>query len=282
MMQHPIRWILLFVVIILLFSLITFYSIVRPFKELSTRTPKDFHLNYESVQFKTQDNLSIKGWFIPSQRKDAKTIILLHGYPRDKGDILPSRLFLQKNYNLLFIDFRHLGESQGAYSSVGHDEILDLQAALNYLHQRHIDEVGVWGLSLGAAVALMTAPKAPAIKAIVAESSYARLDKMADHYYPIPGLNYIMGKLLRLWALLFLRIDIQSVQPVLGLQSLKIPVLLIYSKSDQVVPIEHGLIMQQAAQQHPNIKIIFVNHLRHGGLMEHYQDTINQFFAKNL
>lgn len=48
---------------------------------------------------------------------------------------------------------------------------------------RGIDEVSMCRFSMGGAVALMTAPRMPEIKAIVSESSYARLDLMAHEMY---------------------------------------------------------------------------------------------------
>lgn len=224
----------------------------------------------------------IKGWFVPNKNPQAKTIVLLHGYPADKGDILPSRLFLHAKYHLLFLDFRYLGESQGSYTTIGKYEVRDLRAALNYLHSKGINEVGVWGLSLGASVALMTATDAPEIKAIIAETPYARLDWIAYDYYTIPGLNYIMGHLLQLYAKLFLNIDVASVRPVDAVTTLQIPLLLIFNKDDHVITYEHALLMQQAAKNNPKAEIIIIDRRRHGQLIENYRDIILQFFAKHL
>ena len=164
---------------IIITSLLGFYFAIRPLHKVSsTITPADLGLKYENVSFYTQDHVLIRGWFIPNKNPNAKTIILLHGYPADKGDILPSRSFLHDKYHLLLFDFRHLGQSGGSYTSIGKKEILDLLAAIQFLHQRHIDKVGIWGLSMGGAVALMTAQDSPAIRAVVSESTYASLDNM--------------------------------------------------------------------------------------------------------
>jgi uncharacterized protein len=94
---------------IIMTSLWGFYwAIHPPFRLSSQITPAYFGLQYEDISFYTIDNVLIKGWFIKSAKPQAKTIILLHGYPADKGDILPSRLFLHNEFNLLFIDFRYL------------------------------------------------------------------------------------------------------------------------------------------------------------------------------
>lgn len=254
----------------------------HPAKITSKINPATYGLRYETIQFMTSDNVLIKGWFIPNNNPTAKTIILLHGYPADKSDILPLLIFLSKQYNLLLFDFRYLGESQGSYSTIGVKEILDLRAALKYLNTRGINEVGVWGFSMGAAVALLTAPNSPEIKAIVADAPYARLDWMANDYFAIPGVNYIVGNLLRFWAWLFLEIDIKNVRPVNAVQKIKVPLLFIYHKRDQVIRYEHMLLIQEAIRNHPRAKIVILDQSHHGEVSANYQNLINDFFDHNM
>lgn len=263
-------------------SLLGYYSATHPQKYFSQVTPKNFGVNFEPVTFITKDHLKIKAWFIPSSNPNAKTIILLHGYPADKGDILASRLFLHSSYHLLLLDFRYMGESEGSYSTVGKDEILDLLAAIHYLQSRGISEVGIWGLSLGASVALMTAPLAPQIKAIVAESPYARLDWMAEEYYKIPVLRYVLGSLTRFWGILFLHYDIKQIAPVNNVQQLTIPILLIHSKADHVISFRHALLLQQALKQNKQAQIIFNEKNQHGELNQHEKILIKKFFDDHL
>jgi dipeptidyl aminopeptidase/acylaminoacyl peptidase len=266
----------------LLLSLWGFYFAIRPIRILSAVTPADFKMAYENISFKTKDNILIHGWFIPSAHAKAKTIILLHGYPADKGNILPFRLFLHSDYNLLFIDFRYLGDSEGAYSTIGRNEVLDLKAAVDYLKTRGINEVGVWGFSLGGAVALMTAVDTPEIKAVVSESSYARLDWMALEYYKIPLLRYPLAWLTRLWGRIFLGYDIKDVSPAEAAKKITIPVLLIHSKNDDMISIKHALLLQEALRDNTKAEVIFVETLHHGEPMEDYQNIVKKFFGKSL
>lgn len=269
-------------IFLVLLSLWGYYSALHPFRIISHNNPKDFGVAYETVTFKTSDGIQLQGWFIPNPNPKAKTIILLHGYPADKGDILPSRLFLHNYYNLFFFDFRYFGQSGGTYSTIGKDEVLDLLAAINYLKSRGINEVGVWGLSLGGAVALMTAPQAPEIKAIVAESSYARLDWMAYEYYHIPILNYLLAQLTRFWGMVFLHVDVKNVSPINAAEKLQIPVLLIHSKRDNVIPFAHGVALQKALQNDPHLEVIFSEEKLHGEAIENNQRIIKDFFDRYL
>jgi dipeptidyl aminopeptidase/acylaminoacyl peptidase len=263
-------------------SLLAFYQVIRPSKFISEITPNNFGVRYEKIELITSDHVKLRGWFVPNGNPKAKTIILLHGYPADKGDILPSRIFLHKKYNLFFIDFRYLGESEGSYSTVGKDEVLDLLAAVQYCRERNLREIGVWGFSLGGAVALMAAVNALEIKAIVAESSYANLDSLAGEYYKIPILNYPFGKLLRLWGWLFLGYDIKHVSPVDSANQLNIPILLIHSKKDRVISFEQAKLFKEKLRNKKNIEFLWFDDLQHGQSFKGYEKTIENFFDKNL
>ncbi len=267
---------------VLLLSLFGFFSSIRPPKVISNISPADLGLVYEDVSFITNDGIKLNGWFIPNIKNEAKTVILLHGYPADKGDILPSLSFLNGEFNLLLFDFRSLGESEGKISTVGARETEDLLTAIRFLKERGIEEVGVWGFSLGGAVAMMTWKKAPEIKAIVTESSYARLDLMTRELYRIPGLKYPLGYLTGVWSRIFLGISIRKVSPVESIMGLDIPILVIHSRNDQVIPFEHALLIQETLRDNPNAEFWFEENLFHGQLGEDYNKRILKFFNENL
>lgn len=139
--------------------------------------PKHYGYDYENVEFITEDNLKIKGWFIKSITPSEKTIILLHGWGADKGNILPSTLFLNHrgNYNLLYFDFRNHGESEGNVSSLGFLESKDVEAAIKFLKEKKSEfakDIGILGISMGGSVGILTAGRNPQIKAIVVESPF--------------------------------------------------------------------------------------------------------------
>ncbi len=286
------------IVFFLLFtSLWGIYNSIRPTKFLSHITPKDLGLAYEEVKFKTEDGLTLAGWFVPLKSRaegaadangvlpltgQVRTIILLHGYPADKGDILPSLAFLSQNYNLFLFDFRYLGQSEGFYSTAGIKEVKDLKAAIEYLKSRGITEVGVWGFSMGGAVALTAAPTNPEIKVIVSESSYARLDLLAPELYRVPVLKQILGKLTVFWGKIFLRVDVKKESPLEAAKKLKIPILLIHSLNDEVISFRHASLLQDALKENPRAEFWFQENLFHGELDPEYKERVANFFDRSL
>lgn len=269
-----------FVVFLGVFSLLSFYLAIRPVRIISQINPSHYNVPYEKVSFYTKDGLLLKGWFIPSKIKTEETIILLHGYPADKGDILPSRLFLHSTYHLLFFDFRYFGESEGFYTSIGKKEMLDLEAAIDFLGKRGFNKIGIWGFSLGGAVALMTAVHRPEIKGVVAESSYADLYQMTYDYYPYPILKYFLAELTRFWGRLILNMEVKSVSPQNSVKQLSIPILLIHSKEDKVIPYKHSVALAKAAENNPHAEIKTVDNLNHGQFIPNYEALIVDFFNR--
>lgn len=283
-MNLKMLWNILLVLILflLLTSLLGFYSSIRPPKIFSDITPESLGLNYEEVSFITSDGVKLIGWWLLNKNPDAKTLILLHGYPADKGDILPALAFLNKRYNLLLFDFRYLGQSEGRYSTAGVKETEDLRAAINFLKSRGVGEVGVWGFSMGGAVALMTAAEVPEIKAIVSESSYAKLDLMALELYPIPLLKYPLAELTLFWTKLFLGINASKATPYESAKNLNIPILLIHGTNDEVIPFKNALLIQEVLKDNPWADFWFQENLFHGQQASEYQKRIEDFFDRNL
>jgi dipeptidyl aminopeptidase/acylaminoacyl peptidase len=278
----------LFRIILIVFSFLVvaslwgFYSSIRPPRFLSSLTPGDLKIAYEAVSFRTADGLTLRGWYIPAAQASAKTVILLHGYPADKGNILPALAFLHEDFNLLLFDFRYLGESEGSYSTAGATEVEDLLAALRFLKNRGIKEVGVWGFSMGGAVALMAIEKAPEIRAVISESSYASLAQMAFELFRIPLLNYPMAFLVGCWAKLFIGIDLAEVSPLISIRTSTIPILLIHSSADAVIPFSHARQLQEALANNASAEFWFNEGFAHGELGSDYQTRVKNFFNKHL
>lgn len=168
---------------ILFLSFWGFWQATHPPRIVSNLTPKDLDWDFEEVNLKTEDGLRLTAWFIPSEKQADKAIILLHGYPADKGDLLYWASFLKDEYNLLFIDFRYFGQSEGSYTSFGSHERKDVLAAVEFLKKEGMDEIGLMGFSFGASVALLTLPETDKVDAVVADTAFANLDLMGKTYY---------------------------------------------------------------------------------------------------
>ena len=140
--------------------------------------PEQYGLRYEKISFVTKDGLNLKGWFLPSPSGDKRTIILCHGWGDNKGELLKQTYFLNDTagFNLLYFDFRHHGESEGEITTIGGLETQDFDAAVTWLRNEkpdYADRVGVFGLSMGAAVTVASMPEHPDLRCAVVESPFS-------------------------------------------------------------------------------------------------------------
>ena len=174
----------------------------RTKSSLLTVSPAQFQVPFEELIFKNEEGLSLKGWFIPATKQSDKTIILLHGWGLNKGDILSHTVFLrEEGFNLFYFDFRGSGESSQGVSSIGYLETKDAQSAISYISSVHPEQtkhIGLYGISMGAAVAIYTAAHNKQIECVVAEACYysykevvARWARKHKHvpYFPLVALT---------------------------------------------------------------------------------------------
>lgn len=276
-----------FILFLVLFSLFGFWTATHPPGYKTNLSPVDFGFKFEEVSLKTSDDVKISGWFIKSKQKSDKVIIVLHGYPFDKANILGWASFLQDEFNLFLFDFRYFGDSGGSMTTVGYHEQKDLKAAIDYLEKKGFKNVGLMGFSLGGAVAIMTAENDKRIKAVVSDSAYANLDlMMAEYYRNLFVLRYPLSVLTNLWARVFVGVSPNEISPEKAAENLKIPILLIHSEKDIVIPFENALRIQKSLRSNPKAEFFFFEEGAHGGVPENlkdeYQERVLEFFRENL
>jgi alpha/beta superfamily hydrolase len=141
-------------------------------------TPATYGLSYRDVSFQTDDGLTLRGWYIPSQNRAA--IIAAHGHGGNRvGVLAPVVALAKRGYGLLLIDLRAHGVSDGDKFAFGWR---DGVAAAKFLKQQaDVDssQIGIVGFSLGAVMALQSAARTSDIAAVVADGiGAATLDDM--------------------------------------------------------------------------------------------------------
>lgn len=146
-------------------------------------TPAAYQLQAQTVSLQTTDQVTLEGWFIPAANS-TKTIVLVHGFGMNKGEVLKRTYYLAKQYNLLYVDCRGAGDSSGR-SEAGLRESKDIQAAVQYLRTKfpHLSqEIALYGISMGAAAAAYYTATQGGIKCLVLESSYFSFKNVAKRW----------------------------------------------------------------------------------------------------
>jgi uncharacterized protein len=252
-------------------------------------TPKDYGWSYEDVSFRTQDGLTLKGWFVPAGGGPSPvTLIIHHGLGSNAGDKLENTACLQRTgkWNLFYFDMRGHGASEGEYNSLGPLELRDLESAIAYLREhkpaaaRHL---GIYGHSLGAAVAIIGAARHPELEAVAAESSFARASRTVVHFakifYGIPEVPFMkIALVLARWRL---GVPVGQFDPVAEIGRISPrPIFLIHGERDRRIPRRELYALWKAAKS-PK-KLWIVRGADHGDTWmiakEEYERRLVKFF----
>ena len=227
-----------FIVVFMVFLLVSvslYYRqdsmIFYPEKEI-WQTPKYIGLEYEDFSLTTNDGIMINVWYVPA--KNEKGVVLFcHGNAGNISHRLDSiKIFHDLGQSVLIFDYRGYGKSRGKISEKG--TYLDAEAAWDYLVQvkhKSPGEIVIFGRSLGAAVAAETAlRKNPA--GLILESAFMSIPDIARKYYPWLPIKFIA------------RYRYATVDKI-GL--IRCPKLIVHSRTDEIIPFEHGLNLYEKA-----------------------------------
>lgn len=235
--------------------LLAWGTVCRKSKEM-TRTPADFGLRYEAVRFTSADGTELRGWLIPPDGRAKGVIIGCHGVDSTKMALLkPAKMLHHAGYAVLLFDFRARGESGGERSTLGFRETDDLLAAVAFLQSRSDCgrlPIGVLGESMGGAVALMGTARCPAIRCVIAESPFARLDHaIENHFSAVLGWGGpLLGVPTRWMGERLLGKNAAEIAPVSEIARIAPrPILLIADNDDRLCPPSETDLLLEAAGQ---------------------------------
>jgi dipeptidyl aminopeptidase/acylaminoacyl peptidase len=222
-------------------------------------SPWELEVAHESVEFRTDDGITLRGWWFPRAETE-RVVIGCPGHRRGKHDLLGigSGLWRAGN-NVLLFDFRGCWDSDPAAQSLAYKEIPDLDAAIKYAAGR-VDRarVGIIGYSMGAAVGILVAARDTSVRAVVADSSFATMrDVVAQalrrrRFPPHPFLA--LTDMYNRW---YYGYPFAAVRPVdFVAQISPRPILLIHGGQDVVVPVNHVHRLYEAAREPKELWIV--------------------------
>jgi pimeloyl-ACP methyl ester carboxylesterase len=206
------------------------------------------------------DAAVIAGWVLEPKLQPGQslkgTIIVLHGFLADHVLVRgAAEVLADAGYRAVLLDLRGHGESTGKHITYGVLESRDMIAVTDYLQKRGLagDSVGVYGTSLGAAIAIQWAAIDPRVKAVVAVAPFATLKDEAPHFaktmLPLPGLflssNDVAIILARAGQIA--HFDPNAANPLDAITRTHASILLIHGDDDAIIPSDHSRRLHAAA-----------------------------------
>src|SRR4029077_9822346 len=124
----------------------------------------------------------LSGWWLPHPQPRG-VVVVCHGYLVNRCEVLGVAGTLQRaGFSCLLFDFRALGVSQGNLCTIGACEVEDALGAVDFVAPHDLP-IAIFGSSMGAAIAIMTAARDDRIGAVIADSPYATLARAADEWW---------------------------------------------------------------------------------------------------
>lgn len=216
-------------------------------------SPGDLGMAFEDRRYSVRDErsgkpLELASWWIPHPAGGEKTVVLIHGYADAKvGSIAWAPTWRSLGYHILAMDLRAHGDSDGTHTTAGFFERKDLDQILNQLRAQNpqqTQEIVLFGISLGGLAALATAELRQDVTAVVLDSPVVSfrhgVAKQIDLLgLPLPSmLPAIIG--IAKWLS---GADLDLIQPLKLLGTLRCPIFVIQSGNDQFVgPADAALI----------------------------------------
>lgn len=193
-----------------------------------------------------------------------KTILLFHG---NGGNISTRRevlILLQQNFkcNVVCFDYRGFGRSTGSPSEAG--IMKDVHAVLQMMGARFKPPFIFLGRSLGGAVASRAAYEYPhLVSHLILENAFQSVAKMAH-----PNIQGVASFFLKnCW-----RTDRY-------IRDLNIPVMVIVSENDEVVPPEHGKYLFEICNSAEKRMVLIKSNHSDAPLKREYNILINDFIS---
>ena len=218
-------------------------------------SPADVGLSAEDIVITTNDGTKLSAWFIKSPPGAKGTIFYLHGVGDCKIDgIRFAKLMHDNHFHVLLYDSRQHGKSDGKYCTYGYYERNDVPTIINYVVSRpDLDpgKFGLFGTSMGAAVAIQAAAIDKRIAAVCAENSFLTLRKIFDDYQKrmIKLPFHYLRNLVIIHSELRAKFRASDVSPLEAVKNISIPLLIIYGTGDHLIRHEYSIQLYEAANE---------------------------------
>lgn len=223
--------------------------------ERLVRTPADIGLQYREVEFESSDGTKLHGWFLPAEGAARGSVLFLHGNAENISTHIGSVHWLPaEGYSVLLFDYRGYGKSGGVPELQG--VIRDAEAAIEQIVKMEETDhkpIIVYGQSIGASIAIYAVAHSQYrehIDALIAESAFTGYRRIAREKLSAFWLTWPFQYPLS-WTVSAAYAPIDAVPKIAP-----IPLLLVYSEEDRIVPTRHGKQLFAAAKEPKQLWVV--------------------------
>lgn len=245
-------------------------------------------LEFEKLCIKSKDEKTLIGYYLNTYKESKKLIIIIHGYTANHfRSAQYIDFFTKEGFNILLIDVRSHGESEGIYATYGFKEEEDLKIWIEFMKNKLGKDctIGLHGHSMGAATVANYSNKCDeAVKFIIAEAPYSRSKEIIKYqlkmakapFFPVyPCVNFKIKRRCEF--------SLEEVNPINSVKESNVPIMFIHGDEDKTIPYKMSIDMYVAKKK--GIKELYIvsgaNHLNtYGKDVELYEEKIKYFLMR--
>jgi len=197
-------------------------------------TGDEIQFDYKEVFIEVDKGVKLKSWFLEKDLKKNKTILYFHGNAGDLTNRVHKLNELNKlDVNILIISWRGFSGNPG--KTTEKNLYNDARKSVEWLNETGVTNKNIilYGESLGTGVATELGQN-NSFSGIVLESPFTSIADAAKIYYPYLPVNLLLKD----------RYD-----TIKKIKNIKIPVLIMHGKKDNIVPFFMGEKLYQMANE---------------------------------
>ncbi len=198
-------------------------------------------VKFEPVFVSSFDGLKLAGQYFDA--KSNKTVIVVHGFGGSYLETQPyCKLFHDKNFNVLAVDCRAHGKSEGSCIGFGWLDRLDIISWVKFLNEKTPEsKILLFGVSMGGSAVCMACGEKDLknVVAAISDCAFDNADREIDFILSKKKILKIFKKHLYSFAKRVHNFDIKQADAIKQVKKTQIPILYIHGGADNFVPLEN-------------------------------------------
>lgn len=257
---------------------------IRQRREWLDKQPK------EPLSITSCDGLKLSAIFVPNEKPSNKVVIAVHGYKskgiNDYSAIAP--FYLSKGYNMLIVDNRAHGKSEGKFIGFGCLDKKDCIEWINYIDKRFNGDCSIvlHGTSMGASTIMMASGQSlpKSVKCIISDCGFSsawdvfKYILKRDYHLPAFPIMHITSFINKIVAGYSFR-ECSAIEEV---RKTKLPILFIHGEKDDFVPTQMGIDEYEACASEKSLLIVKgADHAEsYYADTQAYEEAVNKFLKR--
>lgn len=249
----------------------------------------------KEIFFRSFDDTLLHGYYVFNGKKNNKVVICHHGLHSDLMCMTPyANMYYQMGYDVVLIDSRNCGKSEGKYTTFGIKESLDLEKWIDqivFMKGKDV-EILLTGVSMGAATVIMTTQTESAkyIKAVVADCGFTDFHSQVEDILKksiikkeyLKKFAKLMVVLMHVGVRIYCRFNTLKSSPIKAIRNSNTPIFIVHGSNDSVVDVKMAYELYDACQSKKGLFIM--EGAEHAQAINHdeesYFEHVNNFLKE--